>query len=65
MAQPERVGTIEVFYTDSSTRYTNNDFLRRPGESDITPEIVQTADRLRADAALSADKSAASAAAQK
>ncbi|HAT2213154.1 TPA: hypothetical protein I8438_005040, partial [Serratia marcescens] len=62
-AQPERVGTIEV-YTDSLPG-TLNDFLRRPGESDITPEIVQTVDRLRADAALSADKSAASAAAAK
>ena len=62
-SQPERVGTIEV-YTDSLPG-TLNDFLRRPGESDITPEIVQTVDRLRADAALSADKSAASAAAAK
>lgn len=62
-AQPERVGTIEV-YTDSLPG-TLNDFLRRPGESDITPEIVQTVDRLRAEAALSADKSAASAAAAK
>lgn len=62
-SQPERVGTIEV-YTDSLPG-TLNDFLRRPGESDITPEIVQTVDRLHADAALSADKSAASAAAAK
>ncbi|WP_048797081.1 MULTISPECIES: prophage tail fiber N-terminal domain-containing protein [Serratia] len=62
-AQPERVGTIEV-YTDSLPG-TLNDFLRRPGESDITPEIVQTVDRLRAEAALSADKSAASAASAK
>jgi uncharacterized membrane protein len=62
-AQPERVGTIEV-YTDSLPG-TLNDFLRRPGESDITPEIVQTVDRLRAEAALSADKSAASAKAAK
>ncbi|MDQ7099351.1 prophage tail fiber N-terminal domain-containing protein [Serratia sp. MF2] len=62
-AQPERVGTIEV-YTDSLPG-TLNDFLRRPGEDDITPEIVQTVDRLRAEAALSADKSAASAAAAK
>ncbi|HEJ7053315.1 MULTISPECIES: prophage tail fiber N-terminal domain-containing protein [Serratia] len=62
-AQPERIGTIEV-YTDS-LHGTLNDFLRRPGESDITPEIVQTVDRLRAEAALSADKSAASAAAAK
>lgn len=62
-SQPERVGTIEV-YTDSLPG-TLNDFLRRPGESDITPEIVQTVDRLRADAALSADKSAASATAAK
>lgn len=62
-SQPERVGTIEV-YTDSLPG-TLNDFLRRPGESDITPEIVQTVDRLRAEAALSADKSAASAAAAK
>lgn len=62
-AQPERVGTIEV-YVDSLPG-TLNDFLRRPGEDDITPEIVQTVDRLRAEAALSADKSAASAAAAK
>jgi hypothetical protein len=62
-AQPERVGTIEV-YTDSLTG-TLNDFLRRPGESDITPEIIQTVDRMRAEAAASADKSAASAAAAK
>ncbi|HEJ8017740.1 TPA: prophage tail fiber N-terminal domain-containing protein [Serratia marcescens] len=62
-AQPERVGTIEV-YTDSLPG-TLNDFLRRPGEDDITPEIVQTVDRLRAEAALSADRSAASAAAAK
>lgn len=62
-AQPERVGTIEV-YTDSLPG-TLNDFLRRPGEDDITPEIVQTVDRLRAEAALSADKSASSAAAAK
>ncbi|RJK62131.1 hypothetical protein CMV60_23260 [Serratia marcescens] len=62
-AQPERVGTIEV-YVDSLPG-TLNDFLRRPGEDDITPEIVQTVDRLRAEAALSADKSAESAAAAK
>ncbi|MBN5256478.1 prophage tail fiber N-terminal domain-containing protein, partial [Serratia marcescens] len=62
-AQPERVGTIEV-YTDSLPG-TLNDFLRRPGEDDITPEIVQTVDRLRADAAASAVKSAASATAAK
>ncbi|MGJ3436279.1 prophage tail fiber N-terminal domain-containing protein [Serratia sp. Je.1.23.a] len=51
-AQPERVGTIEV-YTDSLPG-TLNDFLRRPGESDITPEIIQTVDAMRADAAKSA-----------
>ncbi|AGQ32448.1 phage tail fiber protein [Serratia liquefaciens] len=51
-AQPERVGTIEV-YADSLTG-TLNDFLRRPGESDITPEIIQTVDAMRADAAKSA-----------
>jgi hypothetical protein len=62
-AQPERVGTIEV-YTDSLAG-TLNDFLRRPGESDITPEIVQTVDRMRVEAAVSADKSAASAASAK
>lgn len=62
-AQPERVGTIEV-YADSLPG-TLNDLLRRPGESDITPEIVQTVDRMRVDAAASADKSAASAAAAK
>ncbi|WP_085337401.1 prophage tail fiber N-terminal domain-containing protein [Serratia marcescens] len=62
-AQPERVGVIEVY--NDSLPGTLNDFLGRPGESDITPEIVQTVDRLRAEAALSADKSAASAAAAK
>ncbi|WP_268602253.1 prophage tail fiber N-terminal domain-containing protein, partial [Escherichia coli] len=62
-AQPERVGAIEVY--NDSLPGTLNDFLGRPGESDITPEIVQTVDRLRAEAALSADKSAASAAAAK
>lgn len=62
-AQPERVGAIEV-YADSLPG-TLNDFLRRPGESDITPEIIQTVDRMRVDAAASADKSAASAAAAK
>ncbi|HGM5484731.1 TPA: prophage tail fiber N-terminal domain-containing protein [Serratia marcescens] len=62
-AQPERVGAIEVY--NDSLPGTLNDFLRRPGESNITPEIVQTVDRLRAEAALSADKSAASAAAAK
>ncbi|HFF8971252.1 prophage tail fiber N-terminal domain-containing protein [Serratia marcescens] len=51
-AQPERVGTIEV-YTDSLPG-TLNDFLRRPGESDVTPEIVQTVDAMRVDAAKSA-----------
>lgn len=51
-AQPERVGTIEI-YTDSLSG-TLNDFLRRPGESDITPEIVQTVDRMRLEAAQSA-----------
>lgn len=51
-AQPERVGMIEV-YADSLPG-TLNDFLRRPGESDITPEIVQTVDHLRAEAAASA-----------
>ncbi|WP_182074472.1 MULTISPECIES: prophage tail fiber N-terminal domain-containing protein [unclassified Serratia (in: enterobacteria)] len=62
-AQPERVGAIEVY--NDSLPGTLNDFLRRPGENDVTPEIVQTVDRLRAEAALSADKSAASAAAAK
>lgn len=51
-AQPERVGAIEV-YTDSLPG-TLNDFLRRPGESDITPEIVQTVDRMRVESAASA-----------
>lgn len=58
-AQPERVGTIEV-YTDSLPG-TLNDFLRRPGESDVTSEIVQTVDRMRTEAAASAVKSATSA----
>jgi hypothetical protein len=62
-AQPDRVGTIEVY--NDSLPGTLNDFLGRPGEIDITPEIVQTVDRLRAEAAASADKSAASAAAAK
>jgi len=57
------VGTIQVF--SDSLPGSLNDFLRRPGESDITPEIVQTVDRMRVDAAASADKSAASAAAAK
>lgn len=51
-AQPERVGSIEV-YVDSLPG-SLNDFLRGPGENDITPEIVQTVDRLRAEAAESA-----------
>ncbi|MFW7377159.1 prophage tail fiber N-terminal domain-containing protein [Vagococcus fluvialis] len=46
------VGSIQV-YADSQPG-TLNDFLRRPGESDITPEIVQTVDRMRAEAAASA-----------
>lgn len=46
------VGSIQV-YADSQLG-TLNDFLRRPGESDITPEIVQTVDRMRAEAAASA-----------
>ncbi|MBH1921808.1 prophage tail fiber N-terminal domain-containing protein [Serratia surfactantfaciens] len=62
-AQPERVGAIEVY--NDSLPGTLNDFLSRPGKSDITPEIVQTVDRLRAEAALSADKSAKSAVAAK
>lgn len=62
-AQPERVGVIEV-YSDSLPG-TLNDFLSRPGESDITPEIVQTVDRLRAEAAASAGKASSSAAAAK
>ncbi|MFC3946124.1 phage tail fiber protein [Serratia entomophila] len=62
-SQPERVGSIEVY--NDSLPGTLNDFLRRPGENDITPEIVQTVDRLRADAAASAGKSSASAAAAK
>lgn len=62
-AQPERVGAIEVY--NDSLPGTLNDFLRRPGESDITPEIVQTVDRLRAEAAASAGKASSSAAAAK
>ncbi|MGF2653275.1 prophage tail fiber N-terminal domain-containing protein [Serratia marcescens] len=46
------VGTIQVF--SDSLPGTLNDFLRRPGESDITPEIVQTVDAMRVDAAKSA-----------
>ena len=38
-SQPERVGTIEV-YTDSLPG-TLNDFLRRPGESDITRRLCK------------------------
>ncbi|WP_261232490.1 prophage tail fiber N-terminal domain-containing protein [Serratia entomophila] len=50
--QPERVGMIEVY--NDSLPGTLNDFLRRPAEDDITPEIVQTVDRMRAEAATAA-----------
>lgn len=58
-----KVGEIRVY--PDSTDGTLNDFLITPGEEDITPEIVQTVETLRAQAATSADKSAASAAAAK
>ncbi|MFJ7501254.1 prophage tail fiber N-terminal domain-containing protein [Serratia grimesii] len=62
-AQPDRVGTIEVY--NDSLPGTLNDFLGRPGEIDITPEIVQTVDRLRIEAAASASKASSSAVAAK
>ncbi|EOT1929967.1 prophage tail fiber N-terminal domain-containing protein [Serratia marcescens] len=58
-----KVGEIRV-YPDSKDG-TLNDFLITPGEEEVTPEIVQTVETLRAEAAISADKSAASAAAAK
>ena len=51
---PERVGSIYVELT--SPTGSLNDFLTMPGEEDITPEIVKTVDRMRADAADSAAK---------
>lgn len=58
-----KVGEIRV-YPDSKDG-TLNDFLITPGEEEVTPEIVQTVETLRAEAAISADKSATSAAAAK
>lgn len=58
-----KVGEIRV-YPDSKDG-TLNDFLITPGEEEITPEIVQTVETLRAEASASASKSAASAAAAK
>lgn len=49
---PVRVGSITVTLTSKTG--TLNDFLTMPGEEDITPEIVQTVDRMRAEAANSA-----------
>ncbi|WP_337263312.1 MULTISPECIES: phage tail fiber protein [unclassified Serratia (in: enterobacteria)] len=50
--QPERVGGITVAL--NSQNGTLNDFLTMPGEADLTPEIVATVDRMRAEAANSA-----------
>ncbi|WP_051916803.1 prophage tail fiber N-terminal domain-containing protein [Serratia sp. Ag1] len=50
--QPERVGGITVAL--NSQNGTLNDFLTIPGEADLTPEIVATVDRMRAEAANSA-----------
>ncbi|NYA15773.1 phage tail fiber protein [Serratia fonticola] len=50
--QPARVGSILVEITSSTG--TLNDFLTKPGEEDLTPEIVKTVDRMRAEAANSA-----------
>lgn len=47
-----RVGSIIVEITSSTG--TLNDFLTKPGEEDLTPEIVKTVDRMRAEAANSA-----------
>ncbi|WP_392944984.1 prophage tail fiber N-terminal domain-containing protein [Serratia ureilytica] len=58
-----KVGEIRV-YPDSKDG-TLNDFLITPGEAEITPEIVQTVETLRAEAAAFAGKSAASASAAK
>ncbi|WP_337265030.1 MULTISPECIES: phage tail fiber protein [unclassified Serratia (in: enterobacteria)] len=57
--QPERVGGITVAL--NSQNGTLNDFLTIPGEADLTPEIVATVDRMRADAAASAASAATSA----
>lgn len=47
-----RVGSILVELTSSTG--TLNDFLTKPGEEDLTPEIVKTVDQMRAAAANSA-----------
>ncbi|MGE6303257.1 prophage tail fiber N-terminal domain-containing protein [Serratia liquefaciens] len=53
-AQPERVGTIEV-YTDSLAG-TLNDFLTTPGADELTPAIVAMVDDMRAAAAVYAEQ---------
>lgn len=58
-----KIGEIQVF--SDSKDGTLNDFLLAPDEDELTPAIVQTVDTMRAETALSADKSAASAAAAK
>ncbi|MFZ1872188.1 MAG: prophage tail fiber N-terminal domain-containing protein [Chania sp.] len=57
--QPERVGGITVAL--NSQAGTLNDFLTIPGEADLNPVIVETVDRMRADAAASAALAATSA----
>lgn len=57
------VGEIQVF--SDSKDGTLNDFLLAPREDELTPAVVQTVDTLRAEAAVSADKSAMSASAAK
>ncbi|WP_431221733.1 prophage tail fiber N-terminal domain-containing protein [Serratia sp. L9] len=49
---PERVGGIQVML--NSQPGTLNDFLTIPGEADLNPAIVETVDRMRAEAAASA-----------
>ncbi|AHF77883.1 N-terminal phage tail fiber protein [Sodalis praecaptivus] len=43
---PEKVGTITVF--NDSLPGTLNDYLTTPGESEITPVIIQTVEEMRA-----------------
>ncbi|CAI2028239.1 Prophage tail fibre N-terminal [Serratia fonticola] len=49
---PENRGSISVKL--NSATGTLNDFLLIPGESDLNPDIVETVDRMRSDAAASA-----------
>ncbi|WP_260524187.1 prophage tail fiber N-terminal domain-containing protein [Serratia sp. PL7] len=57
--QPERIGGIQVMVNSSTG--TLNDFLTIPGETDLNPAIVATVDQMRADTAVSAAASKASA----